>query len=45
MSESTLEWLAKVLYQCETTGDLPEAVDIVIIALLPKSDGDYDVSC
>ena len=39
LSESTLEWLAKVLYHCEITGEWPEAVDIVIIALLPKSDG------
>ena len=38
LSESTLEWLAKVLYHCETTSECPEAVDIVIIALLPKSD-------
>ena len=39
LSESTLEWLAKVLYRCEVIGEWPEAVDVVIIALLPKSDG------
>ena len=39
LSKSTLEWLADVLYYCETTGEWSEAIDVVIIALLPKSDG------
>ena len=39
LSKSTLEWLAEVLHHCETTGEWPEAIDVVIIALLPKSDG------
>ena len=39
LSEDTLEWLAAVIYHCEVTGVWPGAVDIVIIALIPKSDG------
>ena len=39
LSEATLERLANAIYQCETTGEWPAAVDIVIIAVLPKSDG------
>ena len=39
LSQPTLEWLAKVLYHCETTGEWPKIIDVVIIALLPKSDG------
>ena len=39
LSNPTLEWLAEVLHHCETTGEWPEAIDVVIIALLPKSDG------
>ena len=42
LSDATLELLAKVIYQCETTGEWPAAVDIVIVAPLPKSDGGYD---
>ena len=39
LSQYTLEWLARVLYYCETTGKWPALIDVVIIALLPKSDG------
>ena len=39
LSQSTLGWLAKVLYHCETTGEWPRLIDVVVIALLPKSDG------
>ena len=36
LSEPTLEWLVVVIFHCEVTGMWPEAVDIVVIALLPK---------
>ena len=36
LSKPTLEWLAAVIYHCEVTGEWPRAVDIVVIALLPK---------
>lgn len=39
LSQATLEWLAKVMYHCETTGRWPELIDVDVIALLPKSDG------
>jgi len=39
LSKSTLEWLVEVLHHCEATGEWPEAIDVVVIALLPKSDG------
>lgn len=39
LSQPTLEWLARVLYHCEAIGKWPELVDIVVIALLHKSDG------
>ena len=39
LSQDTLEWLAKVLYHCEPAGRWPELIDVVVIALLPKSDG------
>ena len=39
LSEPTLEWLAVVIYHCEVTGVWPEAVNIVVIALLPKTGG------
>ena len=39
LCQYTLEWLAKVLYRCEITGKWPELIDVVVIALLPKSDG------
>ena len=39
LSQATLEWLAEVLHYCETMGEWPKAIDVVIIALLPKSDG------
>ena len=39
LRQTTLEWLAKVLYHFEITGRWPELIDVVVIALLPKSDG------
>ena len=39
LSDETLEWLADVLRHCETTVTWPDEVSIVIIALLPKTDG------
>ena len=39
LSEDTLEWLVEVIHHCEITGSWPMEVDIVVIALLPKSDG------
>ena len=39
LSQTTLEWLAEVLYHCETTGEWPRPIGVVVIALLPKSDG------
>ena len=33
--------LASILRQCEKDGAWPEDIDLVLIALLPKGDGDY----
>ena len=44
LSDETLEWLADVLRHRETTGAWPDEVSIVIIALLPKTDGGFALS-
>ena len=39
MSNGTVDLLVKTLLKCEEDGEWPEAVALVIIALLPKTDG------
>ena len=39
LGEDTFEWLVEVIHPCEITGIWPMEVDIMVIALLPKSDG------
>ena len=39
LSEDTLEWLVEFIHHCEFIGIWPMEVDIVVVALLPTSDG------
>ena len=39
LSHGLLLWICAVLHQAEITGKWPEAAELVLIALLPKSDG------
>ncbi len=41
VSHGVLLWLCAVLHQAETNGKWPEAAELVLIALLPKTDGGY----
>ena len=41
LSKPVLRLLVDILRQCEKEGVWPEDIDLVLIALLPKGDGDY----
>ena len=41
MANETVDLLVRVMLKCEEDGEWPEAIALVIIALLPKTDGGY----
>ena len=41
MSPFLLRWIACILLKCESTGRWHEGVNVVIIVLLPKGNGNY----
>jgi hypothetical protein len=41
LSNETVDILVELMMRCEEEGEWPEAVALVIIALLPKTDGGF----
>ena len=41
LSRGLLLWICAVLHQAEISGNWPKAAELVLIALLPKTDGGY----